>query len=128
MIPDKNNQTIMKKCYTASNIAIRLLERRLKPLGVNEQLLKLHDDPGVTQGELVRADNRHQRNVNCEVNRLVALGLVDKRQSARMAAVMNCVSPRLVKPFTRRLRPHSSRSWLSIRRNRAGKGGGELLQ
>lgn len=86
MIPDKNDQTIIKQLHTASNMAIRTLDRRLKPLGVSSSqyffVLKLHDDPGVTQDQLVRADTRHQSNVNREISRLVALGLVDKRQSA----------------------------------------------
>ncbi|MFD1441756.1 MarR family winged helix-turn-helix transcriptional regulator [Lacticaseibacillus hegangensis] len=86
MIPDKNDQTIIKQLHTASNNALRVLDRRLKPLGVNSSqyffVLKLHDDPGVTQDQLVRADSRHQSNVNREITRLVTLGLVDKRQSA----------------------------------------------
>lgn len=85
MIPDKNDQTIIKQLHIASNNALRVLDRRLKPLGVNSSqyffVLKLHDDPGVTQDQLVRADSRHQSNVNREITRLVALGLVDKRQS-----------------------------------------------
>lgn len=86
MIPDKNDQTIMKQLHIASNIAVRTLERRLKPLGVNSSqyffILKLHDDPGVTQDQLVRADSRHQSNVNREISRLVDLGLVIKQQSS----------------------------------------------
>ncbi|MFD1484058.1 MarR family winged helix-turn-helix transcriptional regulator [Lacticaseibacillus baoqingensis] len=86
MIPDKNDQTIMKQLHTASNIAIRVLERRLKPLGVNSSqyffILKLHDDPGVTQDQLTRADSRHQSNVNREISRLVDMGLVVKHQAA----------------------------------------------
>ncbi|WP_054664330.1 hypothetical protein [Lacticaseibacillus camelliae] len=68
MMRDKNDQTIMKQLHVASNIALRVLERRLKPLGVNSSqyffVLKLHDDPGVTQDQLVREDSRHQSNVN----------------------------------------------------------------
>ncbi|WP_235808728.1 MarR family winged helix-turn-helix transcriptional regulator [Lacticaseibacillus camelliae] len=75
----------MKQLHVASNIALRVLERRLKPLGVNSSqyffVLKLHDDPGVTQDQLVREDSRHQSNVNREISRLVDLGFVDKRQS-----------------------------------------------
>ncbi|MFD1393238.1 MarR family winged helix-turn-helix transcriptional regulator [Lacticaseibacillus jixianensis] len=86
MIPDKNDQTIIKQLHVASNIALRVLDLRLKPLGVTSSqyffVLKLHDDPGVTQDQLVRADSRHQSNVNREIARLVNLGLVDKRQSA----------------------------------------------
>ncbi|MFD1485960.1 MarR family winged helix-turn-helix transcriptional regulator [Lacticaseibacillus baoqingensis] len=86
MIVDKHEQTIMKLLHTASNMAIRTLDRRLKPLGVNSSqyffILKLHDTPGVTQDQLVRADSRHQSNVNREITRLVALGLVAKQQSA----------------------------------------------
>lgn len=86
MIPDKNDHTIMKQLHTASNIAIRVLERRLKPLGVNSSqyffVLKLHDDPGVTEDQLVRADSRHQSNVNREISHLVDMGLVAKRRSA----------------------------------------------
>ncbi|KRN21331.1 hypothetical protein FC75_GL002344 [Lacticaseibacillus camelliae DSM 22697 = JCM 13995] len=85
MMRDKNDQTIMKQLHVASNIALRVLERRLKPLGVNSSqyffVLKLHDDPGVTQDQLVREDSRHQSNVNREISRLVDLGFVDKRQS-----------------------------------------------
>lgn len=86
MIADKHDNTIMKQLHTASNMAIRRLELRLKPLGVNSSqyffILKLHDDPGVTQDQLVRADSRHQSNVNRELSRLVKLGLVTKVQSA----------------------------------------------
>lgn len=85
MMRDKNDQTIMKQLHVASNIALRVLERRLKPLGVNSSqyffVLNLHDDPGVTQDQLVREDSRHQSNVNREISRLVDLGFVDKRQS-----------------------------------------------
>ncbi|WP_390409303.1 MarR family winged helix-turn-helix transcriptional regulator [Lacticaseibacillus jixiensis] len=86
MIADKHDNTIIKQLHTASNMAIRSLELRLKPLGVNSSqyffILKLHDDPGVTQDQLVRADSRHQSNVNRELSRLVKLGLVTKVQSA----------------------------------------------
>lgn len=86
MVLDQNDQTIMKQLHVAANIAVRMLERRLKPLGVNSSqyffILKLHDAPGVTQDQLVRDDSRHQSNVNREISRLVALGLVTKRQSA----------------------------------------------
>lgn len=85
-MPDKNDQTIMKQLHTASNMAIRVLEQRLKPLGINSSqyffILRLHDDPGMTQDQLVRDDSRHQSNVNREISRLVALGLVVKNQSA----------------------------------------------
>ncbi|GAW98455.1 MarR family transcriptional regulator [Secundilactobacillus mixtipabuli] len=85
MITDKNNDTISKQLHTASNIAIRVLERHLKPLGVNNAqfffILKLHDNPGITQDQLVRSDSRHQSNVNREITKLAKLGLVDKQQS-----------------------------------------------
>ena len=84
MIADKNDATISKQLHTASNIAIRVLERRLKPLGVNNSqfffILKLHDDPGITQDQLVRADSRHQSNVNREIAKLADMGLVDKQR------------------------------------------------
>lgn len=89
MITDKNNDTISKQLHTASNIAIRVLERRLKPLGVNNAqfffILKLHDNPGITQDQLVRSDSRHQSNVNREITKLAKLGLVDKQQSSNDA-------------------------------------------
>lgn len=85
MIADKNENTISKQLHTASNMAIRVLEKRLKPFGVNRAqfffILKLHDDPGITQDELVRSDSRHQSNVNREIAKLAKMGLVDKRQS-----------------------------------------------
>ncbi|MFD1485199.1 MarR family winged helix-turn-helix transcriptional regulator [Lacticaseibacillus baoqingensis] len=85
MIPDQNDQTIIKQLHLASNTALRMLDRRLKPLGVSSSqyffVLKLHDNPGVTQDQLVQADTRHQSNVNREISRLVALGLVVKQQS-----------------------------------------------
>lgn len=85
MIADKNDDTISKQLHTASNMAIRVLEKRLKPLGVNQAqfffILKLHDDPGITQDQLVRSDSRHQSNVNREIAKLAKMGLVDKRQS-----------------------------------------------
>ncbi|MFC6253352.1 MarR family winged helix-turn-helix transcriptional regulator [Secundilactobacillus hailunensis] len=84
MIADKNDATISKQLHTASNIAIRVLEKRLKPLGVNNSqfffILKLHDDPGITQDQLVRADSRHQSNVNREIAKLADMGLVDKQK------------------------------------------------
>ncbi|GAT17943.1 MarR family winged helix-turn-helix transcriptional regulator [Secundilactobacillus silagei] len=84
MIADKNDATISKQLHTASNIAIRVLEKRLKPLGVNNSqfffILKLHDDPGITQDQLVRADSRHQSNVNREIAKLADMGLVDKQR------------------------------------------------
>lgn len=86
MIADKNDDTISKQLHTASNMAIRVLEKRLKPFGVNQAqfffILKLHDDPGITQDQLVRSDSRHQSNVNREIAKLAKMGLVDKRQSA----------------------------------------------
>lgn len=85
MIADKNDNTISKQLHTASNIAVRVLEKRLKPLGVNQAqfffILKLHDDPGIMQDQLVRSDSRHQSNVNREIAKLAKMGLVDKRQS-----------------------------------------------
>ncbi|GAX06518.1 MarR family transcriptional regulator [Secundilactobacillus pentosiphilus] len=85
MITDKNNETISKQLHTASNMAIRVLEKRLSPLGVNHAqfffILKLHDNPGITQDQLVRSDSRHQSNVNREIAKLAKMGLVDKRQS-----------------------------------------------
>ncbi|WP_203652139.1 MarR family winged helix-turn-helix transcriptional regulator [Secundilactobacillus yichangensis] len=85
MITDKNNDTISKQLHAASSIAIRVLEKRLKPLGVNNAqfffILKLHDNPGITQDQLVRSDSRHQSNVNREIAKLAKMGLVDKRQS-----------------------------------------------
>lgn len=86
MIADKNDDTLSKQLHTASNMAIRVLEKRLKPLGVNQAqfffILKLHDDPGITQDQLVRSDSRHQSNVNREIAKLAEMGLIDKRQSA----------------------------------------------
>lgn len=86
MIADKNDDTISKQLHTASNMAIRVLEKRLQPFGVNQAqfffILKLHDDPGITQDQLVRSDSRHQSNVNREIAKLAKMGLVDKRQSA----------------------------------------------
>ena len=83
---DKNDNTISKQLHSAYTVANRVLERRLKPTGVNGSqfffILKLHDDPGVTQDQLVRDDNRHQSNVNREISRLAKMGLVDKQPSA----------------------------------------------
>ncbi|MFC6254138.1 MarR family transcriptional regulator [Secundilactobacillus hailunensis] len=85
MIADKNDDTTSKQLHTAANIAIRILEKRLKPFSVNHAqfffILKLHDDPGITQDQLVRLDSRHQSNVNREIAKLAKIGLVDKQQS-----------------------------------------------
>ncbi|MTV81387.1 MarR family winged helix-turn-helix transcriptional regulator [Secundilactobacillus folii] len=85
MVPDRNDNTMTKQLHVASNIATRTLEKRLKPFGVNGSqfffILKLHDDPGITQDQLVRSDTLHQSNVNREIARLASMGLVDKRQS-----------------------------------------------
>lgn len=85
MKADLNDNTVTKQLNTASHVARRALERRLKPLGVNTSqfffVLKLHDDPGVTQDQLVRADGIHQSNVNREIAALTKLGFVDKQQS-----------------------------------------------
>lgn len=83
---DKNDNTISKQLHGAYTVASRVLERRLQPTGVNGSqfffILKLHDEPGVTQDQLVRNDKRHQSNVNREIARLASLGLVDKRPSS----------------------------------------------
>ncbi|WP_461214807.1 MarR family winged helix-turn-helix transcriptional regulator [Lacticaseibacillus sp. GG6-2] len=85
MIADKHDNTITKQLHTAANITMRALEQRLKPLGVNGSqfffILKLHDDPGITQDQLVRMDSLHQSNVNREIAQLAKLGLVDKQKS-----------------------------------------------
>ncbi|WP_155287584.1 MarR family winged helix-turn-helix transcriptional regulator [Lacticaseibacillus zhaodongensis] len=82
---DQNDNTITKQLNVAAHIASQVLEHRLKPLGVNRSqfffILKLHDDPGVTQDQLVREDSLHQSNVNREIARLAELGFVDKQQS-----------------------------------------------
>lgn len=85
MLVDRNDNTLTKQLHTAATMATRVLEQRLKPLGVNSSqfffILKLHDDPGVSQDQLVHADSRHQSNVNREITKLVQLGFVAKQQS-----------------------------------------------
>ncbi|MCX2455058.1 MarR family winged helix-turn-helix transcriptional regulator [Lacticaseibacillus nasuensis] len=80
---DQHDDTITKHLHVAATTATRLLERRLAPLGVNTSqfffILKLHDNPGLLQDQLVRQDTLHQSNVNREIAKLAKLGLVDKQ-------------------------------------------------
>lgn len=85
MKPDQHDNTLTKQLHAAANSATRTLDQRLKPLGVNSSqfffILKLYEDPGLTQEQLVQADVRHQSNVNREITKLAQLGLVTKQQS-----------------------------------------------
>lgn len=85
MVTPTNDSDILKWLSIANRYTRIALDRRLQPYRLNASMyyyiLRLHEQPRLTQDKLISLTYLNPSNVTRAINQLVALGYVRKRQS-----------------------------------------------
>jgi len=85
MVTGSNDQDILKWLSIANRYTRIALDRRLQPYRLNASMyyyiLRIHEQPKLTQDRLISLTYLNPSNVTRAVNQLVNLGYVRKRQS-----------------------------------------------
>ena len=85
MVTPTNDSDILKWLSIANRYTRIALDRRLQPYRLNASMyyyiLRLHEQPRLTQDKLISLTYLNPSNVTRAVNQLVTLGYVRKRQS-----------------------------------------------
>ncbi|QMU08680.1 MarR family winged helix-turn-helix transcriptional regulator [Levilactobacillus suantsaii] len=87
MVTGANDSDVLKWLSIANRYTRIALDRRLQPYRLNASMyyyiLRLHEQPRLTQDKLISLTYLNPSNVTRAVNQLVNLGYVRKRQSKR---------------------------------------------
>lgn len=83
---DPADNTLMKWLTIAARTTNGRLNERLRPFGVNASqyfyVIKIHDNPAITQDQLMAADYLNPSNVTRAITQLTGAGLVTKQRDA----------------------------------------------